>query len=388
MSAAHRTGGSRGKLEIDIRLKGFGRFRMTSDTHKATVRKRRESLARLLAELGQLDVLRALKAGSLAWSSLEEANRKQRLTDASLMADLLLAKTLRAAIDETLPRMGPTEITRDRYRVALAGLSHLGFDLETDTVASLKRDAETWAEHLEKWKASPATKNNVRTAVSRLLTRLLGNKGHAFRLEVLHEDRWKLLRVPRRVRGVAAVDFWSLMGRVPERGIASYVVLSASGMRVGEYLHPSIRVDEAHHTVTTTGKTGPKTYSIDPHAWEYVRQAIPCRVSSMRRTPTRLQNDPRYKRLYLWLRKAGKELGIEVTIHDLRRLYVRLGVEAKGQVATQHAVGHETPAMTAEYSRWRNQAEVSTAVAQGLGLAPSAEMSGKKSGKSKRSNAK
>ena len=224
--------------------------------------------------------------------------------------------------------------------------------------------------------------------MSRLLTRLLGNKGHPFRLEVLHEDRWKKLPVPRRVRGFGKAEFWPLMALVPERGIASYVVLAASGMRVGEYLHPSIRVDEAHHTIYTIGKTGPKVYSIDPHAWEYVRQAIPCRVSAMTRTPSRLQNDPRYKRLYLWIRKAGKTLGLDITLHDLRRLYVRLGVEAKGPVATQHAVGHETPAMTAEYSRWRNQADVSTAVAEGLGLVPSAEMSGKKSGKSKRRHAK
>jgi len=383
MSAAHRTGGTRGKLGIDIRIPGFGRFRMSSGTLRATTRRRREALVRLLAELGQLDVLRALKAGTLAWETLEEASRKQRLADSSLMADLLLKTTLRQAIDETLPRMGPTAITRDRYRVGLEALAHLGFALDTDPVAALKLDAEEWSARLARWEASPATKNGVRTAVSRLLSRFLGTKLHPFRLEVLHEDRWKKLPVARRVKGFEVAEFWPLMALVPERGVASYVVLAASGMRVGEYLHPSIRVDEVHHTIHTTGKTGPKVYSIDAHAWEYVRQAIPCRVSQMKATPSRIQNDPRYKRLYGWIRKAGQQLGLDISPHDLRRLYVRLGVEAKGQVATQHAVGHETPAMTAEYARWRNQAEVSSAVAQELGLVPSGEMSGKKSGKSK-----
>lgn len=380
--AAHRTGGTRGMLEIDLRLKGFGRFRVSAGTHRATTLRRRKEIVKLLAELGQLDVLRAIKAGELAWSTLEEARRKERLADASLAADLKLKTRLADAIADTLPRMGPTAITRDRYRVALDGLRQLGLDPDTMTVAELKRDADDWASRFAAWSVSPATKNNVRTAVSRFLTRFLGHVHHPFRLEVLHEDRWRRFAVPRRVKGFAEAEFWPLMGQVPERLVPSYVVLAASGMRVGEYLHPDIRVDEAHHVIETMGKTGPKTYAVDASAWEYVRAAIPCRVSRMRGTPTRLQNDPRYKLLYRWIRKAGAALGLEISVHDLRRLYVRLGVDAMGQVATQHAVGHETPAMTAEYARWKSQQEVSAAVAQGLGLLPNAAgMSGKKSGK-------
>lgn len=54
-------------------------------------------------------------------------------------------------------------------------------------------------------------------------------------------------------------------------------MLAASGMRLGEYLHPSLRVDEVHHGIHTIGKSGPKTYWVDASAWAYVRQAIPCR---------------------------------------------------------------------------------------------------------------
>jgi integrase len=88
----------------------------------------------------------------------------------------------------------------------------------------------------------------------------------------------------------------------------------------------------------------------------------------MTKVPARLQNDPRYKAIYRAVKAAGAALGLNITVHDLRRLYVRLGVDARGEIATQHAVGHETPAMTAEYARWRSQAAVSHAVAQGLGL--------------------
>ncbi len=362
----HRTGGDRGNAEIDIRIKGFGRFRMTAETKRAGAVTRRKAIARLLGELGQYEVLRALQAGELAWGQLEAAQRKQQLAGATLLADLRIRTNLAAAITATLPAMGPTPLTRERYRVALDALWRLGFSAEDATVADLKRD--DWRELLAGWEASPATKNNVRTAVSRFLTRFLGDKGHPFRREVLHEDRWPRLKVPRRVRGIEAVEFWQLMELMPERIVPSCVVLAASGMRIGEYLHPDIRVDEAHHVIETHGKTGPKTYSVDPAAWEYVRGAIPCRAARITKTPTRLQNDARYKAIYNALKQAGAALLIEITVHDLRRLYVRLGVEARGQVATQHAVGHETPAMTAEYARWRSQAEVSHAVAHGLGL--------------------
>ena len=363
----HRTGGTRGNAVIDIRIEGFGRFRVSAQTTRAGAVARRKELARLLGELGQYEVLAAIKRGELAWGHLEHAQRQQRLASAALLADLRLKTNLAAAIAATLPAMGPTALTRDRYRVALDALWRLGFDQDTATVADLKRD--DWRALLDGWAASPATKNGVRTAVSRFLTRFLGDKHHPFRRAVLHEDRWPRLKVPKRVKGFALAEFWPLMRLMPERLVPSFVVLAASGMRVGEYLNnEALEVDETHHVIHVRGKTGFKTYGIDPVAWEYVRAGVPCRASRMTKRPTRLQNDPRYKALYRAMRAAGEQLGIRISPHDLRRLYVRLGVEAKGQVATQHAVGHETPAMTAEYARWSSQADVSSAVAQALGL--------------------
>ena len=393
--SALRTGGNRGNLEIDIILEGFGRFRMTAGTKKAKIKKTREALARRLDELGQLDVLRALKEGSLSWPVVHHAQRQKRLDSDSLAADLKLRVPLRQAIEATLPLMGETSSTRERYRIALEALAKLGFDLDRDPVSALRpgKDDPSWAARLATWTvttgkgeqqkvrpASPATKNGLRTAVSRFLTRYLGDKLHPFRRDVLHEDSWKRLPLPRSVRGVDEAEFWQIMALVPERAVPSYIVLAASGMRVGEYLHPSIRANAAHHVLETDGKTGPKVYAVDAHAWQYVEQAVPCSVSARRynRTPTRIQNDPRYNRLYRWLRAAGQQLGIKITVHDLRRLYARLGTDEKGQVATQHAIGHETPAMTAEYARWKSQKDVSGAVAWRLGLVPnmSGEMSG------------
>lgn len=382
----HRTGGDRGNLEIDLRVRGFGRFRCSAQTQRTTVLRKRVALARLLGELGQFDVLAGLKSGRLAWATVELAQRQQRLQDGSLGADLQLARSLQLAINETLPRMGTAATTRERYALALAHLATLGVLTPAATVADLRRD--DWLVRLAAWDAAVATKNGVRRAVSRFLTRYLGDKFHPFRRAVLHEDRWPRLKEPRRLRGFAAEHFWALMSRVPEHLVPSYVLLAATGMRVGEYLNDAaIQLDEINRTIMVDGKTGPKLYAIAPAVWPYVRSAVPCRVANMRQAAARLQDDARYKKLYRRLREAGKALGITATVHDLRRLFVRLGVAAKGETATQTAVGHETPAMTREYARWHTQQDVAEAVAMALGLGVAPPMSGKKSGNSKRNHA-
>jgi integrase len=377
----HRTRGDRGQLEIDVRLTGFGRFRCSAQTPRATVLHRRVLLARLLAEQGQFEVLRALKARRLAWSQVEEAQKKQRLADAALMTDLLVKRPLWPAIEATLPKMGRSERTQESYRVALNRLRVVAQLGDEATVADLMRD--DWAELLEAWTGkSAATKNSIRRGVSRFLTRYLGDKLHPFRRAVLAEDRWPWLKVRKRIRGIPADQFWPLMAKVPKRLVPCFVTLAASGMRVGEYLNDAqLELDDVNHMIYPEGKTGPKEYAVDPSLWHYVRQAVPCRICRMTAVPKRLEYDPRYKKLYRALRDAGETLGLAVTIHDLRRFYVRTGVEAVGQSKTQDAVGHATAAMTQDYARWHTKHEVAQAVAQAL------VMSGKKSGKVKSNRA-
>ncbi len=91
----HRTGGTRGNYELDLRLKGFGRFRASSGTTKKDVFRRREALAKLLAELDHGPaLLRALKAGTLAWATVERMQRRQALNSPALAASLTLDRRL------------------------------------------------------------------------------------------------------------------------------------------------------------------------------------------------------------------------------------------------------------------------------------------------------
>jgi hypothetical protein len=292
----HRTRGDRGNLEIDIRLPGFGRFRKSAGTARATVAKRRIALLRRLAENGQLETLRLILDGSLSWPHVEQAAKKGRLENATLLSDLLVDGNLQHAIDVTLPSMGKAG-TRARYGLALRQLEQLGVLTSDARVRDLLRD--DWSERFQAWDVAPATKNGVRRAVSRFLTRYLGDKHHEFRRRVLHEDRWPKVDEPRRIRGFALEQFWPLMGHVPAHLVPSYVLLAATGMRVGEYLNDdAISLDEINRTITVVGKTGPQVYAIARPVWPYVRAAVPCRVARRRSAtaPATLQEDPRYKK--------------------------------------------------------------------------------------------
>src|SRR5262245_3764004 len=124
----HRTRGDRGKLQIDVRLSGFGRFRVSSGTDRATVLRRRVELARRLNENGQLDTLRAIVDGSLSWPQIEEAAKKNRLENAALLSDLRIESNLWTAIEETLPKLGKRSATTRRwYKSQLEQLRTLGF---------------------------------------------------------------------------------------------------------------------------------------------------------------------------------------------------------------------------------------------------------------------
>lgn len=359
---ALRTGGDHGNLEIDIRLKGFGRFRQTSGTTKLAVRNRRIALVKQLAENGQLETLGALKAGSIQWPEIEAAQKQQRLNDSSLLSDIKVNALLFPAIKAT--KFGTKAETKAWYTRTLAQLKVLGFS-GTAKVKDLKRD--DWVDALTAWAVTPARKNGLRRAVSRFLSRYLGDKYHPFRRGVLHEDVWPIMKERKRLRGVSLADFWRLMALVPERLIPAYVTLAVSGMRVGELLNDdALELDASEHLIYPEGKTGPGCYAVAPEMWEHVTAAVPCRVARVIGKPVMIHRDPRYRKLADELRAAGQGIGIKVTMHDLRRLYARTGEARMGLVATQTALGHASPGMTAEYARYDTKREVAAVVASEL----------------------
>lgn len=368
-----RTNGRTGNGRIDLRIKGFGEFRKSAGTTKPAVFRRRVALVRLLGnELGEHDLLRALLNDEISWGEIERAQRQQRLRDPHLLASVRLDRPLEDALQQVLgwllARRKP-RTTIDWYRTNFGYLvAPLGVLHKRATVRDLSQ--VDWPLVLAQWEASPATKNGLRRAISRALTILLEDKFHPFRRALMNPDKWPIQEVPKRSRAMNVELFWQLIDRVPERLRDCYLLLAVTGMRVGEYLNDAhLTVDRMGGALLVKGKTDYKRYAIAPNARYLLASAVPCRAAPVSRTPSRIQNDPRYRALLRAWQAAGAAIGYpHVGLHDLRRLYVRAGVRQVGETATQHAVGHETAEVTREYAREDRADEVAVAVADYLGI--------------------
>jgi integrase len=364
----HSTRGDRGNLEIDITLpEPIGRYRLSSGTKKATVRERRVGIIRQLWEDGQLAELRALKAGDLSWAELEQARKQKRLGSGTLLADTRLRRALWTSIDEMMPRMGRSDLTRARYQASIETLKRLAPPPlgAHATVGDLLR--VDWSAFAAAWPTSPANWNRMRTAVSRFLTRLLNDKWHPFRRALIHEDVFAPLREDSESFELSAKDFWRLYGAVSEPVRPALLLLAVTGMRVGEYLNDeALEVREEGAVLRVKGKTGVHEYAVPEDYRAEVLSAVPCRLARLSKQPKRIEYDARYKRIYREVRAAADRLKIRTTVHALRHLYAQLGTDALGESRVQDALGHEDSRVTRGYTKRRARGEVARAVAKGL----------------------
>jgi hypothetical protein len=222
-----------------------------------------------------------------------------------------------------------------------------------------------WGLVVQGWETAPANKNRARAALSAFLSAFLGDKWHPVKRQIL--KAWgKRETEDTEPRDLSVTEFWTLMEHVPELAVPSYVTLAASGMRVGEYLHPSIRLLETRYEIETKGKTGRKRYSVAPELWPFVRASVPCTVARAPKQWKGVQRDARYKRLRTWLSDASEATEIPATIHYLRHLYAAIGTDHASLVAVQHALGQRTPGVTAGYAKRRESAGVAKVVGDAL----------------------
>lgn len=343
----------------------IGRLCKAWGVAKLEHRRARAAVVQDLYDYGQVDVLVAFKKGEFTWANLLQAKKHKRLGAASLASDLRLQQPYGDAVRKILPAMGKSEGSRSRYESALLTTlpGYAKLDV-TKPVADLVRLDWPLA-----WTAmaslSPASRNRVRSAVSRFLTLLLGSKHHQTRLDVL-TAMGPMEAEPEDAKDVSVAEFWTLMAHVPEPLVPSYVVLATTGMRIGEYLSCTERSLRRFPSIAVTGKEGARDVEVDPALEPIVRQAIPCRVAKAPKKPVPVQRDARYKRLYRALTTASEATGIVCTPHTLRHFYAAEGVERIDAVFVQHALGHKTPAMTARYAKRKSNRRVANAVSAAL----------------------
>lgn len=401
MMSPKRTSAGYYVFEIDWTAK-LG-FRIDRSAETKSLREYNALVALLweLRENGQVEVLRAFARGEVAIAELKQAKKAKRLKSDTLLADLALYQPLwhrpavcprrkdptaahgeacLGAIDRVLPRLGKSPATRTRYAQSFAKLRAVaGDELGLLPDSAQVRDLESidWTQVRARWTvtvkrravagdsqaarragyvleqrpASAADWNHLARALSAFLSALLGDVYHPRRRAII--KRLEREKETARTPTIAPV-FWDLVRALPEHARAPIVVLAATGMRIGEYLAPTLRLRPEGHAIDTTGKTGEKTYQVAPELWPWVEHAVP---------------PPLQRRwLYLYFKRAARAVGRpELTIHDLRHLFAQVAkAEGVPTADTQQALGQATPGITRAYEMEDRKAEVAQAVARGL----------------------
>lgn len=361
------------KQRIDREIPGYGRFCKRTGATTMAEHNARKALLQRLIEADQLEVIGMLDRDDITWVELRQAERKKRLHSDALAADVALSRRLwnegdtLGAFASTLPRMGKTESTRDRYEVAFRQLSTYAPDfLPAGAFVKNLKDVP-WPEAFATMaELSPASRNRVRSAVSAFLTVFLGDKYHQFRRDVMKamggmEDE---RTAPREV---TLTEFWTLLEHIDDALKPSFIILAATGMRIGEYLQCTADSVKRLPTIwIPAGKTGGREASVAEELIPFARQAIPCTVAPAPKVWRGVQYDARYDRLYGAMADASDKTGIICTPHFLRHLYAQLGTAELPSALVQQGLGHATATMTERYSKRRTTQRVASTVGRAL----------------------
>jgi integrase len=334
-----------------------------------------------LRQNGQIEVLRAFAQGRVSIAELKQAKRLNRLQSDSLLADLALFENLWSAIDRALPHMGRSHETRRRYFTSLKKLRQLGAKWLGDGAQVRDLERVTWRELRAVWRvsvrrrrvagksdearkagyvveehdASAADWNHLVRAISAFLSVVLGDVYHPVRRSIMKkiEREREMPRKPAIARGGL---FWDLVNAAPEHAQTCFIVLGASGMRVGEYLKCGEEhlVPDEYAIDVPGGKTGAKRYYVAPEYWAWVAVGVPSPL--------------RYGWLYKYFKRAARAVGHpELRPHDLRHLFAKVAKSEGVRTSdTQAALGHATSRITENYEREDVQADVAKAVGRGL----------------------
>lgn len=361
------------KRRIDRMVPGFGRFCKRSGAKTMAEHRARLALLDRLIEADQIDAIAMLARDEITWAELRQADRKKRLHSDALAADVALSRGLwdvesaPGAFTKTLPRMGKTESSRARYELAFVHLKTYGADfLPGNAIVKDLKTVDWPAVWASMHQLSPASRNRVRSALSAFLTVFLGDKYHPFRRDVMKacggmEDEQTA------PREVTLGEFWTLLNEMNDAVKPSFIVLAATGMRVGEYLQcTEASIKRLPSIWIPAGKTGGRETSVAPELIPFVKQAIPCRVAKAPATWRGVQYDARYKRLYKAFAAASQATGIEGSPHVLRHLYAQLGTAELPTELVRQGLGHARSAMTDRYAKRRTTQRVASTVARAL----------------------
>jgi integrase len=335
-------------IRVDRVIPGVGRITARCPDRKT--KRTWDGLVTTLYDTGRLEILRQLKAGSLTFREVLNAERTGKLTYVAesvtlsrpLWASVGLDKTTgNSTGDGWLATAAPAPATRTRYAGAWRALWKMdvvGADATVNDLAMID-----WHALAIRWPAGPTSWGHTRAAVSAFLTRTLRSKLHPFRVAIM--DRYPRKELPPgRTPDLSPERFWEILRHVPEPLRACYVAMVSGGLGPGEYLRA-----EAHHLMPLTrglrvigtkqGRQGEHTVTFDEQAWAWVEKAIPCPVG------------------YWTLRDAWKRACTVVgqqddRLYDLRHCAGQwLADGGVSEARIQGHLRHKTASMTRRYTR-------------------------------------
>lgn len=364
----------------------FGGVRVTRpsgvalETYRTTKAGRREfdyrdGLLTKLWDRGQKDVILAFARKDIDIEDIVAADRLNRLN--GLASDIATLKPLWKTWEEIIPRLRTdrgkpiSAASRANYTYSMKRLRNLDVLPESALIADLEK--VDWTGPYQDWDASPAAWNHLGRALSRFLTVVLGDKFHPLRRRVAREFP-KMDEHPR-MPSLSVTQFMRVVDMLPPHYQAPFLVLAATGMRLGELMAlTTVDLDSAPTTVKLDGQevkvygvsirdaktpAGVRKIYVAETFWPYVLATVPVQISHW------------YLR-DVWtaaVDRAFPEGNADLRIHDLRHFAAQnlsnLGVP-EAQIQAQ--LGHADPNMTRMYSMQTARAEVAAKMA--LVLAP------------------
>lgn len=348
-------------------------------TNKRELARAEATVDALIADR-QVGVLRALMAGpttgGVTLAQLIDVRRAGQLSGSGILATVAMRENVWTAAGRLFGTTGKASATKQRYAVAIGALRRKAARwLPADaTLADLA--LVPWPELAAGWNASGSDWNNMRRAVSRLLTLALGDdKYHQARRDVM-----KL--IPRRPEAVRVPDLTpALFQRIVEAARAdvqpAFVTLLLTGMRVRtEYLRCT-RDHLMPHTCgvqvpATKNEASRATVRVAEEHWPWVDAAIPAplKYKALRRhwmlacdavgagTYT-VTVDPDTKR------RAEHYIGL--TLHALRHAHGQFPADqGVPLIHVKASMRHATLSQTEKYARQAAKGEVAAALGKSV----------------------
>jgi integrase len=313
----------------------------------------RERLIDQLVADSQIEVLRALAAGTLAIEVVESYAREHGAAGGGMAAQVRLSVSLWDALDATLPAMGASEATRKRY---MTSRDQLKAKLPA---ATRVRDlgAVDWETLKAGWGKSSSDWMHVRRMISRFLSVYLGSKQHPERHAIM--QRIPYAAEVERTSELTPAQFHALIAAARDDLRAALWTLVLTGMRMGEYLRcgPEHLRPAVHGIQVPGSKTAAarNMVRVDPKMWHWIEAGVPSPLQ--------------YKAFRLAFKGALKAAQLPTTtrLHDLRHAHGQWAIDGGvPEALVQVSLRHTQASTTRRYTKQKSRADVATALSKTL----------------------